>query len=177
MSISLVLTFASIHSSALLSLICQLPSLIYENVSKKSIVIIWSVSSLSIDSILSIVLTGLTISKWSDFHWNIFPCVCSFYNWSLVFCGILFDRMLWHAAFGRLFCVDLLVVICKNVFIYFVASSNFSSFGIKLKSLIKFSLSSFHRNVSPRASSILYHFFGRSSNVEGNRCGHIRSSL
>ena len=34
-----------------------------------------------------------------------------------------------------------------------------------------------HMNVSPRASSILYHFFGKSDNVDGNRCGHVRSCL
>ena len=80
--------------------------------------------------------------------------------------------------FGRLlFCIDSLVVGCINVFIYFVASTSFLSHDIKLKSLMKFSLCSFHKNVSPHASSILYHLLGRSSSVEGNRCGHIRSSL
>ena len=64
-----------------------------------------------------------------------------------------------------------------NAFIYFVASTSLSSFGMNLKSLMKFCLTSFHKNVSPRASSILYHMLGRSSNVDGNKCGHIRSSL
>ena len=86
--------------------------------------------------------------------------------------------MLWHVVFGwLLFCVELLLVGCINIFICFVASTNFLSFDIKLKSLIKFSLSSFHRNVSPRASSILYHLFGKLASVEGNSCGHVLSSL
>ena len=71
----------------------------------------------------------------------------------------------------------LFLVGSMNVFIYFAVSTSFSFCGIKLKSLMKFSISSFHWNVSPHASSILYHLFGKSASVEGNRCGHVRSSL
>ena len=42
---------------------------------------------------------------------------------------------------------------------------------------MKFSLSSCHMNVSPLASSILYHLFGKSTRVDGNKCGHAHSSL
>ena len=42
--------------------------------------------------------------------------------------------------------------------------------------MIKFSLSVYQVNVSPLASSILYHLLGRSSSVVGNKCGHVRSS-
>ena len=38
---------------------------------------------------------------------------------------------------------------------------------MKLKSLIKISLSSCHKKVSPLASSILYHLFGKSVRVDG----------
>ena len=64
-----------------------------------------------------------------------------------------------------------------NVFICYVASTSLSSSSMNINSLIKFYLSSFHMNVSPHASSILYHLVGKSFNVDGNRCGHIRSSL
>ena len=179
MSNSLVLTFASIHSGALLSLICQIPSLKYENDVRKSVVVILSVSSLSVDSNLSIVLIDFTIYGWSVFHWKLFPCVCSFSSWSLVDCGIIFDRMLLQNDFSQLwFCVKVWWTTgCMNVFICFVASTSLSSSYINLKSLMKFSLRSCHMNVFPRDSSILYHLLGKSSNVDGNRCGHMHSSL
>ena len=169
-----ILTFASIHSSTLLSLICWIPSLNCENDDGKFVAAIQSVYST-----LNIVLIGFVVSGWSDFHWNIFPCVFSFSSWSLVDYGILLDRMLLHDSFGWLwFCVEVwLTVSCINVFICFVASTNLSSSGMNLKSLVNFSLSSFRTNVLPQDSSILYHLLGKSSNVDGNRCSHMRSSL
>ena len=71
----------------------------------------------------------------------------------------------------------LFLVISMNAFIYFAISTSFLFCGIKLKSLMNSSLSSFHWNVLPRASSILYHLFGKSASVEGNGCGHVRLSL
>ena len=57
---------------------------------------------------------------------------------------------------------------CINFFICSIASTSLSSSGMNLKFLMKFYLISFHKNVSPHASSILYHLFGKSSNVDGN---------
>ena len=66
---------------------------------------------------------------------------------------------------------------CTNSLICFAVSTKFLFWGTKLKCLMTFSLISFHRNVSPQDSSILYHLFGKSDNIDGNRCGHVRSSL
>ena len=150
-----------------------------ENDAGESYAVIWSGSCFSVDSIFNIVLIGFLVYRWSDFHWNIFPLVCSISSRSLVDCGILLDWILWHDAFGWLwFWVKLLLIVgFMNVFICFVTSINWSYFGMKLKYLVKFSFSSFHQNVSPHASSILYHLFGKSARVDGNICGHARSSL
>ena len=87
--------------------------------------------------------------------------------------------VLWHEAFSQLWVsVEILITVgFINVSICFVSLTSWSSSGINLKSLIKFSFSSFHKNVSPHSSSILYHFFGKSSSFGGNRCDHIFSSI
>ena len=107
------------------------------------------------DSILNIILIGFTVSRWSFFHWNLFPYVCSVSSWSLIDCGIIFDRMLLQNDFSQLwFCVKVWwTVSCINVFICSVASTSLVSSGMNLKYLMKFSLSSCHMNVSPWASS------------------------
>ena len=143
----------------------------------KSAAFIWSVLSLSVIPTLSTMRIGLVISTWFDFHLNIFPYVFSFSNYSLVDCGIvlvciLLQFIVYWLSFKGLFSVG-----CINSLICFVVSTNFLFCGIKLKSLMKFFLSSCHRNVSPLASSILYHLFGKSERVDGNKCGHAHSSL
>ena len=87
--------------------------------------------------------------------------------------------VLWHEAFSQLWVsVKILITVgFINVSICFVASTSWSSSGINLKSLMNFYFSSFHKNVSPHSSSILYHFFGKSSNFGGNRCDHIFLSI
>ena len=87
--------------------------------------------------------------------------------------------MLLHDICGPLWFSNrlLFLVSSMNAFIYFAVSTSFLFYGIKMKSLMNFSLSLFHWNVSPHASSILYHLFGNLARVKGNRCGHVRSSL
>ena len=169
MSNYLVLTLASSHSGALASLIGQLPSLKWDNVAGKSAADIRSVSSLSVVSTLRTVRIGLVVSTWFDFHLKLFPYVFSFSNCSLVDCGFVLVCILLHFIVCGLSFKGLFFVGCINSLIFFPVSNKFSFCGIKLKSLMKFSLSSCHKNVSPLASSILYHLFGKSARVYGNR--------
>ena len=155
MSNSVILTLASSYLGALASLIGQIPSLNCENVVGNSAAVIRSVSSLSVVPTLTTVRIGLVILTWFDFHLKFFPFVFSFSNCSLVDCGIVLVCILLQFIICRLSFQGLFSVDCMNYLIYFVVSTKFLFCGIKLKSLIKFSLSSCHRNVSPRASSIL----------------------
>ena len=177
MSNSLVLTLASSHSGALASLISQLPSLNYENVVGNLVAVILSVSCLSVVSTLRIVQIGLVVSTWLDFHLKLFPSMFSFSNCNLVDCGFDLVCILLHFLICRWSCKGLFSVGCINSLICFAISTKFSFCGIKLKSLMRFSLSSCHKKVSPLAYSILYHLFGKSARVDGNKCGHARSSL
>ena len=120
---------------------------------------------------------GFVILVWFDFHLKLLPSGFSFSICSIVDYGIVPVCLLLQFIVSRLYFRFLFSIDCTNVLICSTVSTKFSSCGIKLKSLIKFSLSSCHRNVSPRASSILYHLFGKSESVDGNRCGHVCSSL
>ena len=110
MSNSLVLTLASSHFGALASLIGRIPSLNYENVVGKSAAVIRSVSSLSVVPTLSTVQIGLVVLTWFDFHLKIFPSVFSFFDCSLVDCGIvpvciLLQSIVYRLSFKGLFSV------------------------------------------------------------------------
>ena len=63
MSNCLVLTLESNHFGDLDSLIDRIPSLNYDNVAEKSAAVIWSVSILSVVSILSTVRIGFVVSE------------------------------------------------------------------------------------------------------------------
>ena len=63
MSNSLVLTLESNHSGALASLTGRIPSLNYENVVGKSVVVIRLVSSLSVVLTLSTARIGFVVSE------------------------------------------------------------------------------------------------------------------
>ena len=134
-------------------------------------------SSLSVVSTLNTMRIGFIVSAWFDFHLKLFPSEFSFSICSLVDCGIVPVCILLHFVVSQLCFGVLFFVGCTNALICFYVSTKFSFWGTKLKSLIKFSLSSSHRNVSPRASLIFYHFFGKSESVDRNRHGHVRSSL
>ena len=140
-----VLTLASSQSSALASLILWLPYLNCENVARKSVAVILSVSCLSVVSTLRIVQIGLVISTWLDFPLNIFPSVFLFSNCSLIDCGFVLVWILLHFIFYRLAFKGLFSVGCINTLIFFSISTKLSFCGIKLKSLMKFSLSSCHK--------------------------------
>ena len=94
---------------------------------------------------------------------------------------------LWYSIRSNVItrCFQSVMVLCRSMmnnwlykcFYLFCCFDQFGIFRYESKSLMKFSLSSCHMNVSPRASSILYHLFGKSSSVDGNKCGHVRSSL
>ena len=114
MSNSLVLTLASSHSSALASLIGQIPSLNYDIVAEKSVAVIRSVSSLSVVSTLSIVRIGLVVSTCFDFHLKLFPSEFSFSNYSLVDCGIVSVCILLQSIVCRLSGTGLFSVGCIN---------------------------------------------------------------
>ena len=171
MSTSLVFTLASSHSRALASLIGRISSLNYENVAEKSAAVILSVSCLSVVASFRIERIGFVVSTWLDFHLKLLPSVFSFSNCKWVdyginhVCILLQSFIYWWSHKGWFWVGWINCLTC------FAVSPRFSFWGMKLKSLIKISLSSCHKKVSPLASSILYHLFGKSAGVEGNKCG------
>ena len=177
MSTSLFFTLASNHSGDLDSLISRLPSLNCEKVVGKSAVVILSRFGLSVVSTFRIEWIGFVVSMWSGFHLKLFPSVCSFSKCKWVDCGfdpvcILLQSLIYWWSWEGWFSVGWI-----NYLICCVVWARFSFWGMNLKSLIKISLISCQKKVSPLASSILYHLLGKSARVEGNKCGEALSSL
>ena len=173
--------FASIDSGALDSFISRFPSLISEywggkscSPSFSSCVLSWS-GFCSVD-ILYRVFISVFPRGWFLFSRKLFPGKWSDFNCSRVECWTFSTETYRHSLVG-LFSTTLFdLFVSRNCCICLAAGCIFLSSIKNKKSLMKFCWSVFQVNVSPLASSILYHLLGKSLRVEGNRWGHIHSS-
>ena len=113
---------------------------------------------------------------WSLFSWKLFPRNWAVSNWSWVDWWTSSTRTYWHSLVGLFSTILFHLLVSRNYCICWEVGCRCSFSGKNEKSLMKFCLRVFLVNVSHIASPILYHLFGKSSRLDGNRWGHVHLS-